>query len=353
MSKNKPFMKNEQTSTPAPAKVEELDINQSTPQSATNQNVNAGEQINQMVGHNIDISQYLPSGLSNEELLSSIISIPDQELIPWGDCYLPSKGKYYGWANGIVRVKAMNQKAEKILTTQRYAASGESIEYLFRECCQFPDGFDPVDLILGDRVFLLFFLRGITHGNIYEFILTCANQACGSVNTYSYDLNSLASTIKYADDSLGNEPFKVSLPYLSKVTGRDFYVRIRFLRTRDSYDMLKRQSFNKKAVARPGARTRGQEHQNNGFNSIQQLDETITDSLERVIVDVMGVTDRLSIKDFVQRMHALDTATIREWLKDNTPSMDSSIIVTCPQCSHEFTAELPISETFFRPSKSR
>lgn len=324
---------------------EELSLDQNIVDSGT-----IDDSINNMTGHQTDISSHLKPGMSNEEFINSIISIPDQELIPWGDCHLPSKGKYYGWDNGVVRVKAMNQKAEKVLTTQHLVSSGESIEYLFRECCKFPDGFDPADLILGDRVFLLYYLRGITHGNIYEFVLTCPNPTCGVVDTYTYDLNLLSSTIKYADDAIGYEPFKIVLPFLTKTTGREVFVHVRFLRTRDTYNMLHKQSFKKKTTAKPSVRTRGQDNRKN-TPSNQQLDDTISDNLERVIVDVMGVSDPLVIREFVSRMHAMDTATIREWLKDNTPSMDSSIIITCPSCDHEFTAGLPISEGFFRPSK--
>jgi cystathionine beta-lyase family protein involved in aluminum resistance len=84
---------------------------------------------------------------------------------------------------------------------------------------------------------------------------------------------------------------------------------------------------------------------------MQQLDDTITENLEKVIVNVMGSSDPIKRRQFVSQMHAQDTATVREWLRDNTPGIDNSVIVGCPDCNTEHTVELPITEAFFRPSK--
>ncbi|MEE8578022.1 MAG: hypothetical protein V3T31_12265, partial [candidate division Zixibacteria bacterium] len=128
----------------------------------------------------IDVSDKIKKDTASAtDLLDQVLNIDEDEFIPWEDITLPSHGAYYkgGIPNGIVRVKAMGIHAEKILATQRLAQSGQSIDYLFRRCVQFPkvDGkeVDPADLLAGDRIFLLYVLRGITHGNIYEFMLKC------------------------------------------------------------------------------------------------------------------------------------------------------------------------------------
>ena len=46
-----------------------------------------------------------------------------------------------------------------------------------------------------------------------------------------------------------------------------------------------------------------------------------------------------------------DTAAIREWLRENTPGIDSTVTITCPSCDTSFTVELPITESFFRPTQ--
>lgn len=270
--------------------------------------------------------QIIDQSIPDDKILDHLLSIPKEQLIPWEDCYLPSDGLYYGWEDGRVSVRAMTQNSEKILATKRLAQTGQSVDHLFRDCCKFPDNFDPSQLLIGDRVFLLYFLRGITHGNMYEYVITCPNTDCGKTSAQQYDLNNLATTAKRANHNLGREPFRISLPYLSDTTSRDFWVDVRFLRSSDLTDMLIRnKAINKTSV---------------------DLDENIG----RTIVSVMGTTDKFKIRSFVQSLHAKDVATIRMWYKDNTPGIDTTVNVTCPHCSGTFRMELPITESFFRQS---
>jgi len=317
--------------------------------------VDENESVNKMETNVADLSDIVSPGDDASDFLEKILVSSDQ-LIPWEDCYVPSRGLYYDgdWADNKIKVKAMGQTAEKILATSRLAQSGQSIDYLLRECCKFPEGFDPVNMLLGDRVFLLYFIRGITHGNIYEFVFTCPNQECGSVTTHAYDLNELASTVTWADEGLGEEPFKVVLPYMSEAYKREVYVSVRYLRAYDANDMLSRRKVKEKFKVRPGntVRTRGQQRPNAAQRSQnQELDDTISENLEKVIVDINGAGDKFQIRQFVSQMHATDTATVREWLRENTPGIDNSVTVGCPDCNTEHTVELPITESFFRPSK--
>lgn len=302
----------------------------------------------------------ITQGASTDEILDQILQAPPDQLIPWEECQLPSRGIYYGWQDGTIMVRAMNQTAEKVLTTQRLAQSGQSIDYLFRECCKFPDGFDALDLLLGDRVFLLYFIRGITYGNLYEFSVTCPHPACGTSNTHIYDLNNLAQTIIWANPALGAEPFRVTLPYLSKVTNREFWVGVKLLRAKDANEILNKRKLKKKVFARPGGSVRtnplkygkgaGKGAPAAG-QTAQELDDTISDNLEKIIVSVMGRGDVFTIRNFIGKLHSRDTTAVREWLRDNTPGIDNTVEVTCPDCGNEFKVELPITENFFRPAK--
>jgi len=305
-----------------------------------------------MEAHPVDLGSVMGKSTNNEEFLRQLLELPEEKLIPWEECTLPSKGIYYNWPDGVVMVRAMGQAAEKVLATQRLAQTGQSIDYLFRECCKFPNGFDPADLLLGDRVFLLYYLRGITHGNMYEFMISCPQ--CESIGTHKYDLNDLATTIKWADASLGKEPFKVVLPYMSKATNREVFVGLRYLRATDANEMISQRKFRKQNFSRPANSVRSGALPSQRMRAKQEatLDETVTENLEKMIVSVMGVTDLMAIKAFVQKLHSTDTATIREWMRDNSPGIDTTVLITCPSCDHEFRAELPISENFFRPVKS-
>ena len=291
----------------------------------------------------------LSPGMKDEEVLDVVLS--KEEIIPWEPATLPSRGAYYEGKipNGVVKVRPMGIFADKILATARLAKSGKSLDWLFRKCVQLPDGMDPLDLLIGDRIYLLYYLRGITHGNDYEFVVTCTNTDCGKTSNQQYNLNELVRTVIPPNADLGPEPFKCVLPYLSEVTDREFWVKVRLLRGKDTQDMLTKRNF---ATMHPRAARAKSETQQRSFAAMSEtVDETVSQNLNLVISEVMGSTDRMKIQAFVEKLHAKDTATIREFLKDNSPGIDTQIVINCPHCDNEMTVDLPITESFFRPTK--
>lgn len=296
------------------------------------------------------LADQLQSKTTPEELIEAILAAPDEQLIPWEDIHLPSRGLYYNGQipGGMVRIKAMGTTADKILATARLAQTGQSIDYLLDNCVQLPGNFPTADLLAGDRTFLLYALRGITHGNKYEFMMNCPS--CDVAAPYEYDLNDLASTITYGNPNI-SEPAKVVLPYLSSVTGNETWVSVRFLRGRDISALAQRQRFNKKiqgGTIRAGGK-RGPER-----TKAVTIDSTLTENLNLIIVSFMGtVTDPGKLKALTTKFHSSDLAAIREFLRKHSPGIDVTMQVTCPECSAEFRTELPITEAFFRPAESR
>ena len=329
---------------------EELNIAGSEPVKSISASAvsDGGDNRNEIKSSVANLESLTGPDASSEEFLNELLKTPQDQLIPWENCELPSKGFYYDWLDGSVKVRAMGQTAEKILATQRLAQSGQSIDYLFRECCQFPEGFDPVELILGDRIFLLYYIRGITHGNIYEFAVQCPT--CEATSTHTYDLNLLAGTITWADPAAGDEPFRIVLPYLSEATGREVWVSVRLLRAKDANSMISKRRNKKKSFARPGTAKALDAKAQRG--QIDELDDAITDNLEKIIINVMGIDNPFTIRSFIDKLHATDTSSIREWLRNHTPGIDTTVTLGCPDCEAEFTVELPISESFFRPSNA-
>jgi hypothetical protein len=287
------------------------------------------------------------SGKSDKEVLDLILSKSEEELIPWEPIWLPSRGLYYDGKvpNGEVSVKAMGLHADKILATQRLATSGYSLDYLYKHCVQLPNDFDPLDLISGDRIFILYFLRGITHGNIYEFAINCTNDDCKRLSTHMFDLNELSSTLKFPSRS-ESEPFRVILPYLSESAGKDFWVEVRFMRGKDERAMLSKRKQLKQITS-----TTAQSKTGPRFEQVT-LDQTVEDNLNMLIVSAMGERDPSKISQLVSKMHARDTATIREFLRENMPGIDTSVDIHCPHCDEKISTGLSITESFFRPTES-
>ena len=298
----------------------------------------------------VNLSGKVKDAATAADLLQEIINMGEDEFLPWEEITLPSKGMYYSdkLPGGIVRVRPMGIHADKILATQRLAQSGQSIDYLYKHCVQLTDGFDPVDLLSGDRIFLLYVLRGITHGNIYEFMIKCSN--CDTTSSHTYDLNELAATIRYPDLSIGDEPFKVPLPQMSQSLGREVWVKVRFMRGRDISAMANRAKFTKRVHGTAAGPRASREI---------IIDQTVTDNLALVMQSFGGagatgeVSDQIALRAMVERMHSKDTAIIRQFLREKSPGIDTTINVSCPECAFEYQTELPITESFFRPTSDR
>jgi hypothetical protein len=287
-----------------------------------------------------------------KSLLDDFLSRPTEQLIPWESIKLPSEGVYYGGAvpNGTVEVRAWGIQTDKILATPRLAQTGKSFDYILKSCVRLPNDFDHLNLLVGDRIFMLYYLRGITYGNMYEFLVECSKEECGKTWTESYDMNTLRSTIIKPNPDIGLEPFKVVLPFVSEQLKQEFWVSIRLLRGYDLNAMMNQKQI--KRTLRPTARVRSRTTRMPQVEELQTLDKTIEENLRMVMVDAMGDKSPDKIEKFVERMHAKDTATIREFLKENSPGIDTSIEVTCPDCGNTMTMDLPITESFFRPTES-
>ena len=83
------------------------------------------------------------------------------------------------------------------------------------------------------------------------------------------------------------------------------------------------------------------------------VDNTLEENLNSLVIEAMGTEDRGKIGRLIERLHATDTATIREFLRLKSPGIDASIIINCAHCGQEMRMELPITESFFRPTETR
>jgi len=87
-----------------------------------------------------------------------------------------------------VEIREMTGAEEELLTNQRLIRSGDAINQVFMNCIlRLGDKEDlalkdVLDLLSGDRLFILVKLREISLGDEVELDLVCPNQACRAVN---------------------------------------------------------------------------------------------------------------------------------------------------------------------------
>ena len=273
----------------------------------------------------------IKDGASQVEVLDALLDMKES-FIPWEDLTLPSRGFFYEGKipGGQIKIRGMDLGLEKILTTQRLLQNNQALDYIFKHHVKFPNEFDPLDLLNGDRVFLLFVLRGITYGNQYEFSMTCGE--CKQKTIHNYDLNKLGESIKFPVHT--KEPIEVELPYSTQVAGRRVYASIRYLRARDTRVIEQRQKTIGKAL-------RG------GSEVI--LNQEIEEQLNLAIVNINGQTDRHKIDRWISKPpHMLDVTAIRRFLEETAPGIETSIEIEC-QCGVKTKIDLPIIDQFFRP----
>ena len=283
----------------------------------------------------IGVNQKLAEAKNANAFLDALATMNNDEVLPWEVVTLPSRGIYYQGTmpDGAVKVRPFDIEAEKIMSTARLLQSGEAIDYLIAKYTRLPDGINHQDLLVGDKTFLLYYLRGITYGNEYEFMGKC--ESCGQSTTAVYDMNNLISTMKGPSPDHQQEPIMCRLPYLSEKSGRDVSVGLRLMRGADLTVMIKKSK----------QKTR------------DAIDQTISDNLASLIVGFQVgnsyANDAFKTRQIIGKLHLRDTSAIRNMLDEITPGIEDNIDFVCSKCGHESKVTLPISETFFRPKSNK
>jgi hypothetical protein len=115
-------------------------------------------------------------------------------------------------------LREMTGAEEEILTNPRLIRSGDAINQVLANCiarlgdAKAPSLKDVLDLLSGDRLFLLVRLRQVSLGDEVALELACGNPSCRQANTVLVNLEELEVT-KYAAE----REFKVTLPVSQRV----------------------------------------------------------------------------------------------------------------------------------------
>lgn len=99
-----------------------------------------------------------------------------------------------------VELREMTGAEEELLTNQRLIRTGEAVNQVLKNCIvrlgdnEAPAIGDILDLLSGDRLFILVKLRQISLGDEVELELSCTSPACGATNPVAIAIDDLETT---------------------------------------------------------------------------------------------------------------------------------------------------------------
>jgi hypothetical protein len=232
---------------------------------------------------------------------------------------LPSGGSLYDAKSparaGYVLVRPMTTKEEEILVTERFHKQGIAIDMLLSRCIM-TKGINTMDLLSGDRLHLLFYLRAISYGPEYSFR---ARMRDGTEQEIKTDVSKL---------TINKLPEGFQEPWPFQYDGVTY--ELRFSRGKDEQDaVIERMNEKKKNPKAP--------------------DSSPTSALRRQIVSINGDSNPDTVRKAVDRMIAKTAHAIRAELMDKNPGPKVRIEVENAETGSMEDVNIAITESFFRP----
>lgn len=244
--------------------------------------------------------------------------IEDDE--PFDEIDLPSKGYFYRNKKSSVRVGYLTAADENIITSPNLVQSGKMIDTLLRKKIK-DRNVNINELLPGDKQAILIFLRATGYGNEYPIILI--DPLTGDEFESIVDLNDLKyKEILQIPDELGEFIYK--LPKSGKS------VKVRLLTEKDQQEIDEILEKRKKIY---------------GDNNIST---SLTSRLEKMIMEIDGNRDKTYITEYIQKMYAFDSLSLRSFVRKLEPGVDLSLKIKSPS-GEIIETEMPFNRNFFWP----
>jgi hypothetical protein len=226
----------------------------------------------------------------------------DELRIPYDVIELPSQGITYPNKKSSVKVEYLTTYDENILGSQNLAANGKLLDVLIQQKVK-DLGFDPLDMLEGDRIAVLIFLRATGLGQKYQ--QPVIDPKTNKVVLGEIDLSQLKTKkleikpdekgeFDYITESGVNFKFKL-------LTGRDY----REIDTQDKNLMSR-------------------------MKEDEKFSQEITLELERQVMEINGERDKLKISRQIKILPPKDTRELRNYIKQIQPGLDFNCQATTP-----------------------
>jgi len=256
--------------------------------------------------------------------------MPSPSDLPRSEITLPSLGKVYP-ANYLlhnkatVMIKSMGIDDEDILTSTPLINKNIALDEFVKSAL---GGNIDTDLMLvGDKEAIIHAFRATGYGTDYNVNITCTNPKCEETFEHTFDLSRLEINTLEANPV---EPFLnlFALPAPLPMSGADILFSLMTVGMERAINEIL---------------------ENLRIKAKQRLIPTKKTTLKFQIKSVNGNSDKEVVGDFVDRMHAQDSKTIRAYIKQISPGVITKQIAKCDHCGHHDEYPLPMNVSFFFP----
>ena len=245
--------------------------------------------------------------------------VPDEYKEQYDVIELPSQGILYPNKKSTVKVSYLTTIDENILSSPNIINSGKLVDILLERKVK-DLGFDTKDLLEGDRMAILIFLRATGLGDKYTQAVLDPNS--GKVVSGEIDLPSLKQKKLTIQPDENNE-FDFELPQSR------YKVKFRFLTGKDEEEIDLQDTT---LMERNG----------------DEVSHKITLRLERQIMQINDDRDKMKLSSIIKKLTLKDSRALRKYMSDLEPGMDFNTDATI-QGGVEVATFLRIGPNFLWP----
>ena len=245
--------------------------------------------------------------------------VPDEYKEQYDVLELPSQGILYKNKKSSVKVSYLTTIDENILSSQNIINSGKLVDILLERKVK-DLGFDTKDLLEGDRMAILIFLRSTGLGDKYTQAVL--DPETGKVVPGEIDLPSLTQKkLSIQPDEKGE--FDFELPQSKHK------VKFRFLTGKDEEEINQQ---DETLMERNG----------------DEVSHKITLRLERQIMQINDDRDKMKLSSIIKKLTLKDSRALRKYMTDLEPGIDFNTTATI-QGGVEVATFLRIGSNFLWP----
>jgi hypothetical protein len=245
--------------------------------------------------------------------------VPNEYKVPYDVIELPSQGLLYPNKKSSVKIEYLTAMDENVLSSPNILGTGKVLDVLIERKVK-DLGFPVDELLEGDRLAIIIFLRTTAFGVEYkQAVLNNKNEPVEG----TIDLSKLDQKKLVIKPDERNE-FDFVLPQSKK------NIKFRFLNSKDEKEIIEKDEFTKKK-----------------FNTEVSFYNTL--KLERMIMEIDGNRDKLSINNFIEKkMTIMDSRKLNKFISDNEPGLNFK---TTARTEEEESVEcfLRLGKSFFWP----